>query len=124
LTLVRLQRPDKLPREARSGTAIFDKEGNRVLIVPQLSSRLLTWDLSRGKVIKLLTQEYGGFKAKLSPGGRWLATVNGTNNAFVVVWDLDVTNSEDPAHSLQAACNLEEADCIQRLCEKVSLSID
>lgn len=124
MSLARLQRPDKLPREARSGTAIFDQEGNRVLIVPQSGSRMLTWDLSRGKVIKLLAQEYGGFKARLSPDGRWLATVNGARNASVVIWNLDITDSEDPAHSLQAACNLNEGDCIQRLCEKVSLSTD
>jgi WD40 repeat protein len=123
LKLARLQRPDQLPRSVDYFPGVvFDQEGKRVVI--STGARLLAWDLARAQVIKSLRQESGRFLATLSPDGRWLAVTNGANDSSVVVWDLDLTESRNPAHSFQAACNLEEADCIQRLCEKVSLSID
>jgi WD40 repeat protein len=123
LKLSRLQRPDQLPRSVDSfPDVVFDQQGERVVIVTH--TRLLAWDLARAQVIKSLRQEYGRFLAALSPDGRWLATINGANGAPVIVWDLDLTDSKDPAHSLEATCNLEGGDCIRRLCEKVSVSFD
>ena len=123
LSLRRLQRPDQLPRDVdwHPGVA-FDQKGTRVAI--KNHARLLVWDMARHQVIKLLTREFGDFNATLSSNGRWLAVTNGVNDASVVAWDLDLAESQNPARSLQARCNLEEADCIRRLCEKVSLSID
>jgi len=65
-----------------------------------------------------------GFTATLSPDGRWLAAVNDAKDAPVVVWDLDVPDTADPAHSLDAVCNLDQGDCIRRLCQKISAAID
>jgi WD40 repeat protein len=123
LSLRRLQRPDQLPRDVDyHPEVVFEREGTRVAI--KSHARVLVWDLARNQVIKLLIRDYGGFRATLSPDGRWLAVTNGMNDASVVIWDLNITESQNPASSLQAGCNLQEADCIRRLCEKASLSID
>ena len=57
--------------------------------------------------------------ATLSPDGRWLAAVVGARDAPVVAWDLNLPDTAEPARSLDAVCNLEESNCIRRLCDKI-----
>jgi hypothetical protein len=103
---------------------VFDYKGERALFAR--SDRLTVWDLARNQVLKLLNVElgYGGVTATLSPDGRWLAAIIGSRDAPVVVWDLNRADATDPASSLHAVCNLEESDCIRRLCEKISTAVD
>ena len=124
LNVNHLRRPDGLPWKTRYGEAVFDRNGERMLIIPPWDpegAKSLVWSLSRNKLIKSLPQEY---VSKLSPDGRWLVTANRENRASITIWDLDNADPVGPAHSLHAACSLTDGDCIQRLCEKVSLSID
>jgi hypothetical protein len=62
--------------------------------------------------------------ATLSPDGRWLAAVVGARDAPVVAWDLNLPDTAEPARSLDAVCNLEESNCIRRLCDKISTALD
>ena len=103
---------------------VFDYKGERVLFAR--NDRLTVWDLARNQVLKLLNVElgYGGVTATLSPDGRWLAAAVGTRDASVVAWDLNLPDTAEPARSLDAVCNLEESNCIRRLCDKISTALD
>ena len=48
----------------------------------------------------------------------------GLRDAPVVAWDLDAPDTAGPAHSLDAGCDLDQSDCIRRLCQKISEAID
>ena len=110
--------PLQLDRMPGTRQVVFDYKGERALFAR--SDRLTVWDLARNQVLKLLNVElgYGGVTATLSPDGRWLAAIIGSRDAPVVVWDLNRADATDPASSLHAVCNLEESECIRRLCEK------
>ena len=124
LALSPLTPPDRL--SAGVEEIVFDQEGKRILTNGrgETSYRVRVWDLTQNRVLKAITEEYGGFTATLSPDGRWLAVVHGSREAPVIVWDLDLHDRADPAHSISAVCNLESSDCIRQLCEKVSATID
>jgi WD40 repeat protein len=124
LSVVPLPRPDQLPKEPKFRDVVFDQQGTRVAITTDY--RLLVWDLSQARVVKLIRPPKEGFfsvydAVALSPDGRWLALIDGDR---VVVWDLNVAASQDRALSLRARCNLEETECILLLCEKVSATIN
>ena len=123
LSVVPLPRPDQLPKEPKVQDVVFDQQGTRVAITTEY--RLLVWDLSQARVLKLIRPKERFFSAfnavTLSPDGRWLALIDGDR---VIVWDLNVAASQDRALPLAARCNLEEVECILHLCEKVSRKVD
>jgi WD40 repeat protein len=125
LSVAPLPRPAQLPKEPKVQDVVFDQQGTRVAIITEY--RLLVWDLSQARVLKLIRPpKDGGFSSgydavALSPDGRWLALMDADK---VMIWDLNATDSQDTALSLGARCSLDEADCILRLCKKVSRKID
>ncbi len=125
LMLSPVRPPDRMPAGTRD--VVFDYKGEQLLTTGgSTRNRAVVWDLSRNQVLKLLSEEpgHGGLTATLSPDGRWLAAVHGSRDAPVVVWDLNRSDTSDPASSLRAVCNLEETECILRMCEKISRAID
>jgi WD40 repeat protein len=125
LSVAPLPRPDQLPKEPKVQDVVFDRQGTRVAIMTEY--RLLVWDLSQTRVLKLIRPPNDGSFSSgydvvaLSPDGRWLAVMDADK---VMIWDLNLTNSQHPTLSLGARCNLDEPECILHLCEKVSRKID
>jgi WD40 repeat protein len=102
----------------------FGAQGKRVAVGGE--GKIAAWDLAEHKVLKdvRLRSPMGDPPVAMSPDGRWLAT---TEDGKVVIWDLDHQGAQMAASTLDVACSFAGKDareCIRRLCEKVSSSIN
>lgn len=125
MSLQRLQFPGnvRMQDDIRFHVA-FGAGGRRVVVGG--GGKIASWDLAEHRLLKevKLSSSSDDPPVAISPDGRWFTT---EDHGKVVVWDLDHPDSKAQGKTIDAACSLggdRARECIRRLCEKVSPSIN
>jgi WD40 repeat protein len=117
LQLVQVPGIESLKADMRFSVAL-EANGRRVAVGAE--DRVVALDLVEQKLLKKFKMDFGHRTVAMSRDGRWLAS---TDHGKVVLWNLDLHDSEASAKTLDAACSLSgshQRECIRRLCEKIS----